>query len=120
LGKLLSADADEVDVRTLFENQAGSLNGIAEMFYASHAASLHAATVHEERVELNASVGGKKTATAGVEGGVIFEDGDGGLDRIERRTAASKKGVAGFKRVADAGFMSSRRVSGDGPSATVD
>jgi hypothetical protein len=76
LGKLLSADTDEVDVGTLFENQAGSLNGVAEVLDAGHATSFHATTVHEKCVELNATVGGKKAATTSVEGRVIFEDGD--------------------------------------------
>jgi hypothetical protein len=119
LGKLLSADTDEVDVGTLFENQAGSLNGVAEVLDAGHATSFHATTVHEKCVELNATVGGKKAATTSVEGRVIFEDGDGGFDSIEGRSTPRKKGVAGFKRVTDTGFMSGRHVSGDGPRATV-
>jgi len=48
LGKLLGASADKIDVLAVFEDQAGGMNGIAEAFDAGHAASLHAATVHEE------------------------------------------------------------------------
>jgi hypothetical protein len=50
LGKLLCAVADKVDMMALFEDQAGSLNGIAEALDAGYAASLHAAAVHEESV----------------------------------------------------------------------
>jgi hypothetical protein len=35
---------------------AGGLNGIAEVLNAGHAASPHAATVHEKRIKLDAPV----------------------------------------------------------------
>jgi hypothetical protein len=57
---------------------------------------------------------------AGVEGGVIFEDGDGGFDRIDGRAAARKNGIACFKCVADTGLMGGSHVGGDGPRASVD
>jgi len=56
----------------------------------------------------------KKAATAGVEGGVIFEDGDGSFDRIDGRSATGKNGIAGFKRVADTGLVGGSHVGGDG------
>jgi hypothetical protein len=56
LGKLLGASSDEINVLAVFEDQAGGLNGIAEALDAGHAASLHAATVHEEGVKLDAAV----------------------------------------------------------------
>jgi hypothetical protein len=120
VGELLGAGADEVDVRAFFEDQAGGLNGVAEALDTGHAASLHAAAVHEEGVELDAAVGGEKAAAAGVEGGVVFEDGDGGFDGIEGRAAAREDGIAGFKGVADTGFVSGSGVGGDGPCAAVD
>ena len=39
--------------------------------------------VHEQGVELHAAVAGEEAAASGVEGVVVFEDGDGGLDRID-------------------------------------
>ena len=100
MGKLLSTGGHEIDVRTLFKNQARGLNRVAEALDAGHAASFHATTIHEESVELNAPVRGQETAAAGVEGGVIFENGDGRLHAIESRPTASKNGVACFKRAA--------------------
>jgi hypothetical protein len=120
LGKLLGSSSDEIDVLAVFEDQTGGLNGIAEALDTGHATSLHAATVHEEGIELDASVGGEKAATAGVEGGVIFEDGHGRFDRIDGRSAARKNSIAGFKRFADTGLVGSSRVGGDGPCASVD
>jgi len=120
LGELLGSGTDEIDVLAVFEDEAGGLNGIAEALDAGYATSLHAAAVHEEGVELDATVGGEKAATAGVESGVIFEDGDGGFDRIDGRSAAGKNGIAGFKGVADTGLMCGSHVDRDGPRTSVD
>jgi hypothetical protein len=116
---LLGAGADKVDVGTLFKDQAGGLNGVAEALDASYAASLHASAVHEKSVELNAAVGGEKAAATGVEGGIVLEDGDGGFDGVEGRCAAGEKSVAGFEGAANAGFMGASGVDGDGPCTTV-
>jgi hypothetical protein len=86
---------------------------------AGYASSSHATTVHEKGVELNASVRGKKAATAGVEGWVIFKDGHGGFDSIEGRTASRKKGIASFERLAHTGFMGGRNIGRNGPRASV-
>jgi hypothetical protein len=83
MGELLGSGADEIDMGALFENEARGLDGIAEAFDTGHAASLQAAAVHEKGVELNAAVGGEKAAATGVEGGIVFEDGDGCFDGIE-------------------------------------
>jgi hypothetical protein len=82
-GELLRAWADEVDVGTLLEDEAGSLNGVAETLDAGYSAGLHAATIHEESVELDTAIGGEKAAAAGVEGGVVFKDGDGSFYGVE-------------------------------------
>jgi hypothetical protein len=42
----------------LLEDEAGGPNRIAETLYAGYAASLHAATIHEKGVKLDATVGG--------------------------------------------------------------
>jgi hypothetical protein len=119
LGEVLRAVAYEIDVRTFFQDQTGGLNGVAESLDAGHAASLHAPAVHEEGIELDAAVGGEKAAAAGVEGGVVFKDGDSGFDGIEGGCAAGKDCVAGFKGFADSGQVGGRGVGGDGPCATV-
>ena len=120
VGELLSAGTDEVDVRAFFQNQARGLDWVAEALDTGHAASLHAAAVHEQSVELDAAIGGEETAAAGVEGGVVFENGDGGFDGVQRRAATSEYGVAGFKSITHACFVGGRRLGGDGPCAAVD
>jgi hypothetical protein len=56
LGKLLGASANEINMFAVFEDQTSCLNGIAEALDTGHAASPHAATVHEQGVELDAPV----------------------------------------------------------------
>jgi hypothetical protein len=107
-------------MRTFLKNQASGLNGVAEVLDTGHAASFHAAAVHEESIELDAAIGGQKTATTGVKNGIIFEHGDGGFDSIESRAATRKNAIAGFKRIVHADFMGRLRVGGDGPCATMD
>jgi hypothetical protein len=119
LGKLLGAVTDKVDMVALFEDQAGGLNGITKALDAGYASSLHAAAVHEESIKLYAAVGGEKAAAACVEGRVIFEDSDGGFNGIEGGCTARKKGVAGFKSLADTVQVVGSGVGGNGPCATV-
>jgi len=83
VSELLSAWADEKDMRTFFEDQTGGLNGVAKTLDAGDTAGFHATAVHEKGIELNASVGSQEAAAAGVEGGIIFKDSDGGFNRVE-------------------------------------
>ena len=119
VGELLCARTNEIDVWTFFEDQTGGLNGVAKMLDTGHAASFHAVAVHEEGIELHAAIGGQKTATAGIEGGIVFEDSDGGFDSIESRAALRKNVVAGFKRIANTDFMGSLLIDRDGPGTAV-
>jgi len=87
LGELLCAVADEVDVGTLLKDQARGLDGVAEALDAGNTAGLHAAAVHEQGIHLDAAIGGEEAAPAGIEGGVVFKDGNGGFNGIEGGTA---------------------------------
>ncbi len=104
-GEVLRAFADEVDMLAFFEDEAGGLDGVAEALDAGDAAGFHAAAVHEEGVELDAAVGGEEAAAAGIEGGIVFKDGDGGFDGVDGGAAEGEDGVAGFESAADAGLV---------------
>jgi hypothetical protein len=119
-GELLCALADEVDVGTLFQDQAGGLDGVSEAFDASHTASFHAATIHEQGIQLNSSIEGEKAAAAGVEGGIVFKDGDGGFNGVESGAAEGEDVIASFESVANTRFVSGRGLSGNSPCAAVD
>ena len=119
-GEVLRAGADEVDMGTFFEDQAGGVDGIAEALDTGYAAGFHAAAVHEQGVELDAAIGGEEAAAAGVEGGVVFKDGDGGFNGVKGGSAAREDGDAGLQSVAHTGFVGGCGVGGDGPCAAVD
>ena len=96
------------------------MNRVAEALDAGYAARLHAAAVHEEGIRLDAAVGCEETAAAGVEGGIVFKDGDGCFNGVEGRAAAGKDGVASLKRAAGTGFVGGGLAGRDSPGAAVD
>jgi hypothetical protein len=120
LRESLGAFADEVDVGAFFKDQARGMDGIAEALDASDAPGFHAASVHEEGVELYATVGGEEAAATSVEGRVIFEDSDSGFNGIEGCAAAGEDFVTDLEGVAHAGFVGVCGVDGNGPSSAVD
>ena len=120
LGELLGADADEVDMGAFFEDQAGGLDRVAEALDAGYATGFHAAAVHEQGVKLDAAVGGEEAAAAGVEGGVVFEDGDGGFYGVGGGAAFFEDGVAGREGLGYAALVVFGHLRGDGPCAAVD
>src|ERR1700679_3966890 len=115
----LGTFADEVDVRTFFKDQARGVDGVAQVLDARNAAGSHAAAVHEERVELDPTVGGEKAATTGVEGGIVLKDGDGGFNGVNGRAAACEDFMTDFEGPANAGFVCRCGVGGNGPCASV-
>jgi len=96
------------------------VNGIAKVLDARDAAGFHATAVHEEGVELHAAVGGEKAAAPGVKGGVVFEDGDGCLDRIECCAAAGEDFVAGDEGVSHTGLVGGCGIRRNSPGSAMD
>lgn len=119
LGELLGTVADEVDVGAFFEDEARGVDGIAQALDAGDTAGFHAASVHEEGVKLYATVGGEEAASTGVEGRIVFEDGDGGFDGINGCAATGEDFVTDFEGVTHAGFVGGRGIGRDGPCASV-
>ena len=120
VGKLLGAGADEIDVRTFFKDEPGGLDRVAEPLDAGDATGFHAATVHNEGVELDPAIRGEEAAATCVEGGVIFKDSDGGFNGVKCRTAEGEDLVAGFEGIADTDLVGGGGVRGDGPGTAVD
>ncbi len=117
--ELLGTGSDEVDVRAFLENETRGMDGIAQVLHAGDASGLHATAIHEESVELDAAVGGEEAAAAGVEGGIVFKDGDGGFNGIDGCAAAGEDFMTDFECVAHAGFVGGCGVGRDGPCASV-
>ena len=118
--EVLCTGADEVDVGGLLEDQARGLDGIAEALDAGDAAGAQVGAVHEEGVELDTAVAGEEGAAAGVEGVVVFHDGDGGLDGVDRGAAAGESGPTGSEGGGDSAFVGGYGIVGHGPGSAVD
>jgi hypothetical protein len=95
------------------------MDGIAEALDAGDATGFHAASVHEEGVKLNATVGGEEAAATSVEGRVIFEDSDSGFNGIDGCAAAGEDFVTDLEGAAHAGFVCGCGVGRNGPCAAV-
>ena len=90
------------------------------MFDAGYAAGAEGGSVHEEGVELNAAGRGEEAASAGVEGGVVFEDGNGGFYGVGGGATFAEDLVADFKGVGYSALMVFGHFGRDGPGAAVD
>jgi hypothetical protein len=120
LGEGFCSRADEVDVGTFVEDEACGLDGVADALDAGDGAGAEGGPIHDEGVELNAAVAGEEGTAAGVEGGIIFKRGDGGLDGVECGAAAFEDAPAFLEGVEDALFVGLEKVGGDIPCAAVD
>jgi len=88
--------ADEVDMGALLEDEASCLNGIAEALDTRDSTGLHAASVHEESVELNAAIRGEKTSTARIKSGIVLHHSDCGFNGVDGCATAREHGETGF------------------------
>jgi hypothetical protein len=120
LGEGFGTGADEVDVRTFFKHEAGGLDGIVEALDAGDTAGAEGVTLHDEGVELDATVAGEEAAAAGVEGDVLFHDGDGGLDGGDSGAGLREYFVTGRERIMDAALVGGDHVIGNGPGSAMD
>jgi hypothetical protein len=112
--------ADEIDVRTLVEYEAGSLDGIAKALDAGDAAGAKGSAVHEEGVKLDPAIGGEEAAAAGVKGGVVFEDGYSSFNCVRGRASPAEDGVTGFECALYAAQVVVGHFGRDGPGSAVD
>jgi len=117
--ELFGSGPDEVDMGTFLENETSGLDGITQALYTGNATGLHAATVHEESIELDATIGCQEASTACVEGRVIFHHGDGGLDCVDCSAPLRKHSEAGLKGFANTGFMGGCGIVRNGPCSAM-
>jgi hypothetical protein len=87
------------------------------MFDAGNASGFHAAAIHQQRVELDAPIGGEEAASPSIERGVILEHDNSRLDRIECGASMGEDRVSGFQGLADAVLMRGLVRWRNGPGA---
>ncbi len=120
VGELFGALRDEHHVGTFFEDGAGSLDRIFDAAKTGDGTGLECGGVHDDGVALDVTIEIEMRAVAGVEDGIVFEDGDGSFDGVEGVAAVEKDVVAGVKSAETAGFAGFDGVVGDVPGATVE
>jgi hypothetical protein len=106
-------------VGAFIEDEAGGLDGISEVFNAGYAAGAESVSVHQEGVELDASFAGEEASATGVEGGVIFEGGDGGFYCVGGSPAFFENGVSGGEGMGYSALMVFGHLGWNGPGAAV-
>jgi len=120
LGEGFGTCSYEVDVRAFVEDEAGGLDGVAEVFDAGYAAGAEGGSVHQKGVELNAAFAGEETAASGVEGGVVFEDSYGGFHGVGRGAAFFEDLIAGGESLGYSALVVFGHFCWDGPGTAVD
>ena len=106
-------------MRRFFEDGARGLDGIFDAMEAGNGAGAERGGVHDDGVAFDVAVEIEMRAVAGVEGGIVFEDGDRGLDGVEGVAAAGKNAPAGLKRAKAAGLAGVDGLVGDIPGTAV-
>src|ERR1035441_307920 len=99
-------------MRAVAENCAGGANRVAQTFDASDAAAAQGRAVHDESIELYLAIAIQETATAGVEGFIVFENHHGFFDGVESGAAAFQHVPSGGGGVAHTVYRSEERRVG--------
>jgi len=119
VGEFFGAFADEHHMRGFFEDGARGLNGILDAAESRDRASLERGGVHHDGVAFDEAVEVQVRAVTRVEDGVVFENGDGGLDGVKGVAAVGEDGPTGVKSAKAAFFAGVNGVVGDVPGTTV-
>jgi hypothetical protein len=118
-GEALRAIGDEHHVRAVLENFARELDGILDAMQVGGGAGAKRGAVHHDGVAFDVPVEIEMRAVAGIEGGIILENHDGGFDGVQSGAAKRKNGPAGGERAAAAGVAGFDGVVGNVPRAAV-
>jgi hypothetical protein len=111
---------DQHHVGTFFEDGASGLDGIFDAAETGDGAGAERGGVHDDGVTFDLAIEIEVGAVAGVEDGVVLEDGDGGFDGVEGVAAAGENGPAGSKSAETTGFAGVDGVVGDVPGTAVE
>ncbi len=85
---------------------------MARALHIGNRACPHRLAIHDRRIELVGAIRRKDRAAAGVEERIIFEELDGGFDRIERRATLIEHAGSGSERLLDSGAIVSLGFGG--------
>ncbi len=106
-------------MRALVEHQPRRLDGVGQALHAGNASGAQVFPVHQQCVELHASVARQKRAATRIEGLVVFHNRDRSLDRRDRAAALFEYRIASIERAGDPALMGADFVVRHGPGAAV-
>src|SRR4029077_5480642 len=86
-GEFFGAGSDEHHMLAFLEDEAGEANWVAHAFDGCYCAGFQRRSVHDNSVELNASLAIQMRADTGVEGRVVLKNHDGSFYGVERSAA---------------------------------
>jgi hypothetical protein len=84
--------------REIPQHQPRDRHRMANALNRRHPAEVEIFAVHDRSVHLDLPVGVEDGAEAGIEGGIVLEDPDGGFDGFERRSAPFQDRLPGRQR----------------------
>jgi len=120
MSEALGALGDEHHVGAFFEDDASGLNGISDAAETGDRAGAESGGVHHDGVALDVAIEIEVRAVAGVEDGIVFEDGDGGLDGVESVASIGEQSPASAKSSETTGLAGANSFVRNVPGATVD
>jgi len=106
-------------MRASFENGAGQAYGILDAVQASDGARAKSGRVHHDRITFYLTIEIEMRAIAGVEDGIVLENGDGSFDGVKGVAALRENRPADLKGAAAASLARFDGLIGDVPGATV-
>lgn len=120
MDEALRAGGNEHHVRAFFEDCASSLNGVFDPMKTGDGTSTERRSIHDDGIALDIAIEIEMRTVAGIEDRIIFEDGDGRFNRIERVATVGKDGPAGVESSKATGFAWFDGVVGNVPGSAVE
>jgi hypothetical protein len=112
--------ADEIDVRTFFENEFAGAHGILDALDAADSAGAKRMAFHEHGIELDFAIAVEEGSAAGIESVIVFEGCDGFFDGVEGGAALFEGAPAGSDGILNAIDVGFDHGVWDVPGAAVD
>jgi len=118
-GELLRALANQHHVRAFFQHGASRLDRILDPAKSGDGAGTECGSVHHNGVAFHVAIQIQMRSIAGIEDRIVFENSNGGFERVERVASVQKDVVAGVQSAEATGFAGFDGVVGDIPGTAV-
>ena len=97
-GRVAGGAFGDQEHRLVPKQRLGQLDRIAHAAHGGDGADVEGRPIHQGGVELHFAVAVEHRAIAGIEGGIVLQDPDGGDHGVDRAAARPQHGLAGLER----------------------